>query len=427
MKNFAVFAFFLLFLCSLQASDFVYHIQFRQTDEKDDDEDKSENQVKIIEKIFRDNFNPAGFTQINPFLLRDVTEASHSDFADDDADFIKNRIIMNKLRVTHFLFGEIDNMGDIYYVRVFFSAVSPSFRMITRGNFDCAVSGGQFAKCIREFAENFSENPSIIEESKRAKTSFQQGNEKEKARLIYGFLNVFPSDIGKYKDVPSEIIKKINKSGVFKGPDCEGWRIPTENEVALLESERLIVKADDYMTANGKSAGFLRPVAYCRKSETDDRAPQQNPGLNVEPEVIYGFLKVFPKDIGKYKKRPVELIDKINGTETGIYGCKTWRIPTEKELALLASRGIIVKPTDYLSADGKGSGLLRLVSDMPGYDTPASEPEKTSKNGRQGGTSEEEETGEAEPESKLDQDSRSEREEAPVKKSRFSGCSADIL
>lgn len=429
MKKFAAFLFSFFFFCCLQASDFVYQVQFRQADEQEKDLDELEkDQIKIMETIFRDNFNPAGFTQINPFMLKNI-QALLSE--SDDSDFVKSRLVMNKLNITHSILGLVNNMGNVYYVRVFFSEVSPTFRGIAVANFDCPISDS-LARCTREFAEKFAQNPNIVEEGKRAKSTVQQGSERDKTRLLYGFLKVFPSDVGKYKETPTEIIRKINASGVFKEDDCKEWRVPTEDEVALLAGERLVIKAEDYMTVE-KEKGKLRLVSDCRSSEKNDIVEQNNPG---KPEEIYGFLKVFPKDIGEYKKRPVDIVNKINSSsESGIFGCKTWRIPTEDEVALLASRGFIVKADDYLSSDGNKAGLLRLVADMPGYETkeeqtetdqklnnkdlkkshPSDEPTKTAEQ-KEGDESE----------LKLEQDSRSQHEEA-AEKSSFWGCSADIL
>ncbi len=444
MKKSAVFMLFFLLFSALPASDFIYQIQFRQADDQERDwEELEKDQIKIIETIFRDNFNPSGFTQINPFLLKN-TKASlaESDITRDDSDFIKSRIVMNKLNITHSLLGLVSNMGNVYYVRLFFSEVTPSFRSIAVGNFDCAISDS-LAKCSREFAEQFAKNPAIIEEGKRANTVVHRDEEKEKPRLIYGFLNVFPSDIGRYKEIPKQIIKKINATPAFKDPKCEEWRVPTENEVALLAGERLIIKAEDYIT-DKKSIGRLRLVADCK--ETKDTGKEHNLLKYRQPEVIYGFLKVFPKDIGEYNKRPTEIVEKINSSsEEGIYGCRNWRIPTENEVALLASRGIIIKAEEYLSADGKDNGALRLVADMPGYESEPenqeneeSEPEKETENeGKESkpdeksvSTAEQKEIIESESDSKLEQGSKSKQEDgttASASKTTGWGCSVDIL
>jgi len=444
MKKFAAFMIFFLLFGMLSAYDFIYQVRFKD-EQKKDSEELENDQIKMMETIFRDNFNPSGFAQINPFLLRD-TKASlaESDITRADPDFIKNRIVVNKLNITHSLLGLVSNMGNVYYVRVFFSEVSPSFKNIAVGNFDCSISDS-LAKCTREFAEQFAKNPAIIEEGKRANTVIQRDEEKEKPRRIYGFLNVFPSDIGRYKKIPKQIIKKINASQAFKNPACEEWRVPTENEIALLAGERFIlnVKAKDYIT-DKKSSGRLRLVAGCKKSkDSDEVLSQQNLVNYSQPEVIYGFLKVFPKDIGKYNRRPTEIVEKINSSsESGIYGCKNWRIPTENEVALLASRGIIIKAEEYLSSDGKNNGSLRLVADMPGYE---SEPEnqeneeaeketenedkKSQPGEKSDSTAEQKETAEPESDLKLEQDSQSKQEDmadSAVKTSGW-GCSADIF
>ena len=432
MKKFAAFMIFFLLFGMLSAYDFIYQVRFKD-EQKKDSEELENDQIKMMETIFRDNFNPSGFAQINPFLLRD-TKASlaESDITRDDSDFVKSRIVMNKLNISHSLLGLVSNMGNVYYVRVFFSEVTPSFRSIAVGNFDCAISDS-LAKCTREFAEQFAKNPAIIEEGKRANTVIQRDEEKEKPRLIYGFLNVFPSDIGRYKKNPKQIIKKINANPAFKDPECGEWRVPTENEVALLAGERLIVKAEDYIT-DKKSIGRLRLVADCKKTKNSGK--ERNLLKDRQAEVIYGFLKVFPKDIGEYNKRPTEIVEKINSSsESGIYGCKNWRIPTENEVALLASRGIIIKAEEYLSSDGKNNGSLRLVADMPGYETPVPQDEKqenedqkpeNESNDKPVEIAEEKVSGEPESGLKLEQGSHSKSEETSVKPSNR-GCSVNIF
>ncbi len=450
MKKLAAFILLFLVFHSLRASDFVYRVHFVEAKglERlvDRDEKILKNQIKIIEKIFQDNFNPTGFKQINSRMLETVRDASSGgvDFSDDDdiETPVVNKIIINKLNITHSLRGEINNMGDAFYVKVVFNAVSPSLRRIAVGNFDCAVSDS-LAKCTREFARKFAQNPAIIEEGKRANTVVQQDEEKEKPRLIYGFLNVFPSDIGRYKEIPSEIIKKINASDVFKDQDCEEWRVPTENEIALLASESLILKKSEKYMTDKTSSGHLRPVAGCKKSQKGTASQNNNLPQSAEPEVVYGFLKVFPKDLGvkdlgEFTNRPTDIVAKINSSsDTGIYGCKNWRIPTENEVALLAAIGIILKADDYLSIDGKDHGLLRLVADMPGYESesenqkngdqgPEKETAKTHPDKKTDNTAEQRETAEPESDLKLEQASRSKQEEA-ASKPAVKGCSVDIF
>lgn len=443
MKNFTVFVFSVFIFCSLQASDFIYQVQFERAVGLEQHFDNLEkDQIKAIETIFRDNFNPSGFTQINPFLLQ-TAQASISDFAKTKDDRIKRRIIMNELKITHSLRGWVHNVGNVYYVRLFFSEINPTFKNVATANFDCAVSDS-FAKCVREFAEKFAQNPYIIKEGKRTKESFQQEAKREKVKSVYGFLNVFPSDIGWYKEIPTEILKNINSSGVFKDQNCEEWRIPTEDEISLLTSERILAtaKMEGYMS-NEKNTGWLRPVADCRKLGENAENAQNSSLLEADkPKVIYGFLKVFPQDLGKYKKKPTEIVDKINSSsEQGVYGCKNWRIPTENELALIASSGIIFTAEDYLSSDKKSNGLLRLVADMPGYETKVEnnndkkvpEPEKESDNVKESQpdnkpveTAEPKENEESGADSKLEQGSKTKPQDSAEKPSN-GGCSADIL
>lgn len=52
-----------------------------------------------------------------------------------------------------------------------------------------------------------------------------------------------------------------------------------------------------------------------------------------EPYTLYGFLKVYPCDLGEFSEYPQSLIDNINKNRS--YGINTWRLPTEDEMRLL--------------------------------------------------------------------------------------------
>ena len=49
-------------------------------------------------------------------------------------------------------------------------------------------------------------------------------------------------------------------------------------------------------------------------------------------ETIYGYLKVFPEEIGNFDSEPRTIIKQINSQE--MYGYNTWRIPTNEELMI---------------------------------------------------------------------------------------------
>ncbi len=76
-------------------------------------------------------------------------------------------------------------------------------------------------------------------------------------------------------------------------------------------------------------------------------------------ETIYGYLRVFPEEIGSFDAEPRTIIKQLN--HQTIYGYNTWRIPTNEELALLRSKGY-ASNVKYMTKEST-SGLVLLVTD----------------------------------------------------------------
>lgn len=83
--------------------------------------------------------------------------------------------------------------------------------------------------------------------------------------------------------------------------------------------------------------------------------------IRTTPYEIYGYLHVFPNDIGNFEVEPSSVISKINSAIQ--YGYNTWRIPTKEELSLMVANQIIGGVEDYMASDGKSNGKVRLVTD----------------------------------------------------------------
>lgn len=98
-----------------------------------------------------------------------------------------------------------------------------------------------------------------------------------------------------------------------------------------------------------------RPVA-----QTPAPAPAPAPVSSPEPTILYGYLKVFPNDLGTFDSKPRTIIANINKTQQ--YGYGSWRLPTKEELNLLKANGLI-SGGGYMASDGSLNGKVRLVTD----------------------------------------------------------------
>ena len=82
-------------------------------------------------------------------------------------------------------------------------------------------------------------------------------------------------------------------------------------------------------------------------------------------EVLYGYLKIFPNELGSFQSEPTSVINQINSQ--AMYGYNNWRIPTNEELALMRANNYIGKG-EYMTKESK-YGIVLLVSDGKDYAT----------------------------------------------------------
>ncbi len=76
---------------------------------------------------------------------------------------------------------------------------------------------------------------------------------------------------------------------------------------------------------------------------------------------IYGYLKLYPEDLGEFRSKPSELIRRINAEAK--YGYDTWRLPTETELDLIRSNGYLSGQKYMTNRDPEGVLLLVTTKD----------------------------------------------------------------
>lgn len=87
--------------------------------------------------------------------------------------------------------------------------------------------------------------------------------------------------------------------------------------------------------------------------------PSANPQPRTTPYVVYGYLKVFPNDLGTFESEPRQVISRLNQSQQFGYG--SWRLPTNEELSLMRANNLIGSGS-YMTRENK-KGIVRLVTD----------------------------------------------------------------
>lgn len=82
-------------------------------------------------------------------------------------------------------------------------------------------------------------------------------------------------------------------------------------------------------------------------------------------EVLYGYLKIFPKELGVFQAEPTSVIRQINAQAQ--HGYNNWRIPTNEELSLMRANGYL-GGGEYMTHESK-HGIVLLVTDGKDYQT----------------------------------------------------------
>lgn len=82
-----------------------------------------------------------------------------------------------------------------------------------------------------------------------------------------------------------------------------------------------------------------------------------------EPVTLFGYLHVFPTDIGEFQTLPAQLLSAIN--RQAQYGYDTWRLPTTEELSIMRANSHLIpnfKNASYLCSNTSVKGYARLVT-----------------------------------------------------------------
>lgn len=108
----------------------------------------------------------------------------------------------------------------------------------------------------------------------------------------------------------------------------------------------------------------IKPGATVQPTPTKPAAPS-TPKTRTNVEVLYGYLKIFPNELGVFHAEPSSVIAQIN--KQAMHGYNNWRIPTNEELALLRANGYLGN-SEYMTSESE-HGIVLLVSDGDDYET----------------------------------------------------------
>lgn len=112
----------------------------------------------------------------------------------------------------------------------------------------------------------------------------------------------------------------------------------------------------------------IRPVTTVQPTPSKPVQSTTPKAARKNVDVLYGYLKVFPKELGKFPFEPVTIIKRIN--QQAQYGYNNWRLPTKEEKALLRAENYLNEDEQYMTHESRNEeGIVLLVSDGEDFTT----------------------------------------------------------
>lgn len=172
--------------------------------------------------------------------------------------------------------------------------------------------------------------------------------------------------VGKILKVSKVVLGKVSRLGGQYQVDVRVVDVESGHDVALDGATFTgDYRANVRNLATSLAAKIaIKPGATVQPTPAKPAAPS-TPKTRTNVEVLYGYLKIFPNELGVFQAEPSSVIAQIN--KQAMHGYNNWRIPTNEELALLRANGYLGNG-EYMTKESK-QGIVLLVSDGDDYET----------------------------------------------------------
>ena len=168
--------------------------------------------------------------------------------------------------------------------------------------------------------------------------------------------------LGKILNASIVILGKVSKLGGQYQVDVRAVNVQSGHDVELEGA----TFSGDYRTNVRNLATKLAGKVAITPAQTVQPTSPQPLKRRTAVEVVYGYLKVFPNELGNFDSEPSSVIAQIN--KQAQHGYNNWRIPTDEELSLLRANGYLANGKKYMSSESR-EGIVLLVTDGDDYAT----------------------------------------------------------
>lgn len=210
----------------------------------------SQADVDGISGIFTTYFRPAGYTMIERTQIdRIIEEQRMQRSAMTESQMVRVGQLLNLSKI---VIGDVNVVMGQYNVDVRVINVESGTIAATEG---ATFAGSSYREVMKNLAQKLagqiaiSAGPTV---SAQPTPSSPTPKTRTKVETVYGYLHVFPNDLGVFQSIPTNVISNINNQGMH---GYDEWRVPTNEELSLLRANGYLSSAQ-YMTKE-KTSGMV--------------------------------------------------------------------------------------------------------------------------------------------------------------------------
>lgn len=201
--------------------------------------------VDGLSGIFTTYFHPAGYTMIERTQIDRIIEEQRLQRSTlTESQMVRVGQLLNLSKI---VIGDVNVVMGQYNVDVRVINVESGTIAATEG---ATFAGSSYRETMKSLAQKLAgqiaigAGPTV---SAQPTPSTPAPKKRTSVETVYGYLHVFPNELGVFQSIPTNVISNINNQGMH---GYNIWRIPTTEELTLL-----------------KANGYLREEKYMSKEE----------------------------------------------------------------------------------------------------------------------------------------------------------------
>ena len=211
----------------------------------------SQADVDGLSGIFTTYFRPTGYTMIERTQIdRIIDEQQLQRSALTESQMVRIGELLNLSKI---VIGDVNIVMGQYNVDVRVINVESGTIAATEG---ATFEGASYREGMKNLAQKLAEQIAIGVGpivGAQATSSSTTPKTRTKVEIVYGYLHVFPSELGEFQSIPTNVINNINNQSMH---GYDEWRVPTNEELSLLRANGYLSGAQ-YMTKENVSGMVL--------------------------------------------------------------------------------------------------------------------------------------------------------------------------